>query len=101
MGRGHEVATASLSPRVNRRPGGNPFTGRTDPKEPTVTRPSTRTLTRPREGRMLAGVCAGLAQRFGWSVGMVRLLFVLSIILPGSQVLVYLILWLLMPSRDV
>jgi phage shock protein PspC (stress-responsive transcriptional regulator) len=66
-----------------------------------VTRPTTRTLTRPREGRMLAGVCAGLAQRFGWSVGMVRLIFVLSIILPGSQVLVYLILWLLMPSRDV
>jgi phage shock protein PspC (stress-responsive transcriptional regulator) len=66
-----------------------------------VTRPTTRTLTRPREGRMLAGVCAGLAQRFGWSVGMVRLIFLLSIILPGSQVLVYLILWLLMPSRDI
>jgi phage shock protein PspC (stress-responsive transcriptional regulator) len=65
-----------------------------------VTRPTTRTLTRPREGRMLAGVCAGLAQRFGWSVGMVRLIFLLSIVLPGSQVLVYLDLWLLMPSRD-
>jgi phage shock protein PspC (stress-responsive transcriptional regulator) len=49
---------------------------------------------------MLAGVCAGLAQRFGWSVGMVRLIFLLSIVLPGSQVLVYLVLWLLMPSRD-
>jgi phage shock protein PspC (stress-responsive transcriptional regulator) len=65
-----------------------------------VTRATTRTLTRPRDGRVLAGVCAGLAQRFGWSVGMVRLLFVLSIILPGSQVLVYAILWLLMPNRD-
>jgi phage shock protein PspC (stress-responsive transcriptional regulator) len=67
-----------------------------------VARPlTTRTLTRPREGRILAGVCAGLAQRFGWSVFMVRLLFLVSIILPGSQVIVYLILWLLMPSRDV
>lgn len=65
-----------------------------------MTRATTRTLTRPRDGRVLAGVCAGLAQRFGWSVGMVRLLFVLSIILPGSQVLVYAILWLLMPNRD-
>jgi phage shock protein PspC (stress-responsive transcriptional regulator) len=65
-----------------------------------VTRPTTRTFTRPRQGRRLAGVCAGLAQRFGWRVGMVRLLFVLSIILPGSQVLVYLILWLLMPNGD-
>jgi phage shock protein PspC (stress-responsive transcriptional regulator) len=49
---------------------------------------------------MIAGVCAGLARRFGLSVGLVRLLFVLSIILPGSQVLVYVILWLLMPNEE-
>jgi phage shock protein PspC (stress-responsive transcriptional regulator) len=49
---------------------------------------------------MIAGVCAGLADRFGWSTFMVRLLFVLSIVLPGSQVIVYLVLWLLMPNRD-
>ena len=66
-----------------------------------MTTPATRrTLTRPRNGRMIAGVCAGLAQRFGWSVAMVRLLFVLSIVLPGSQVIVYAVLWLLMPNRD-
>lgn len=65
-----------------------------------MARPLTRNLTRPRQGRILAGVCAGLAQRFGWSVFMVRLLFLVSIILPGSQVIVYLVLWLLMPSRD-
>jgi len=59
-----------------------------------------RTLTRPRNGRIIAGVCAGLAERFGWSVFMVRLLFLLSIVLPGSQVIVYLVLWLLMPQRD-
>ena len=57
-------------------------------------------LSRPREGRMIAGVCAGLAHRFGLSVGLVRLLFVLSLILPGSQVLVYAVLWLLMPNED-
>ncbi|MCO1660052.1 PspC domain-containing protein [Pseudonocardia sp. S2-4] len=57
-------------------------------------------MTRPRNGRMIAGVCAGLAQRFGWSVFMVRLLFVLSIVLPGSQVIAYLVLWLFMPNRD-
>ena len=68
-------------------------------KEPDVTSPR-RTLTRPRNGKVIAGVCAGLAERFGWSVFMVRLLFVLSIILPGSQVIVYLVLWLLMPKRD-
>ena len=59
-----------------------------------------RKLVRPRQGRVFAGVCAGLAQRFGWSTAMVRLLFVLSIVLPGSQVIVYLVLWLLMPNRD-
>ena len=57
------------------------------------------TLTRPQEGRIIAGVCAGLAQRFGWSVFVVRLLFVLSLVLPGSQVIVYLILWILMPNQ--
>lgn len=49
---------------------------------------------------MVAGVCAGLARRFGLSVGLVRLLFVLSVVLPGSQVLVYALLWILMPNED-
>lgn len=49
---------------------------------------------------MFAGVCAGLAQRFGMSAGMVRLLFLLSLLLPGTQVIVYLILWVLMPNED-
>ncbi|MCW0215515.1 MAG: PspC domain-containing protein [Pseudonocardia sp.] len=57
------------------------------------------TLTRPRQGAVIAGVCAGLAERFGWSVFVVRMLFLVSIILPGSQVLVYAVLWLLMPRR--
>ncbi|WP_189193199.1 PspC domain-containing protein [Micromonospora fulviviridis] len=59
-----------------------------------------RKLVRTRQGRMLAGVCAGLAQRFGMSAGMVRLLFLLSLLLPGTQVIVYLILWILMPNED-
>ncbi len=65
-----------------------------------MTTPASRRLTRPRHGRRIAGVCAGLAQRFGWSVSVVRLLFVLSIILPGSQLIVYGVLWLLMPNAD-
>ncbi|SCG45368.1 PspC domain-containing protein [Micromonospora inositola] len=59
-----------------------------------------RKLVRPRQGRMLAGVCAGLAQRFGMSAGMIRLLFLLSLLLPGTQVIVYLVLWILMPNED-
>lgn len=59
---------------------------------------TTTTLTRPREGRIIAGVCAGLAQRFGWNVGLVRLLFLLSCLLPGPQFLIYVVLWVLIPN---
>ena len=59
-----------------------------------------RKLVRPRAGRMIAGVCAGLAQRFGMSTGMVRLLFLLSLLIPGSQVIIYLALWIIMPNED-
>ena len=56
-------------------------------------------LIRPRRGRLLAGVCAGLAQRFGLSRLVVRMLFVASVILPGPQFIVYLALWVLMPNE--
>ncbi len=55
-------------------------------------------LSRPRN-RVIAGVCAGLARRFGMRPGVVRLLFVLSILLPGPQVLAYIALWILMPNE--
>ena len=55
-------------------------------------------LVRPHD-RMIAGVCSGLARRFGMSARTMRLLFVISIILPGPQFLVYIVLWILMPSE--
>ena len=56
-------------------------------------------LSRPVENRMLAGVCAGLGERFGMSPWTARLLFVLVLmVIPGSQLVVYPILWLLMPA---
>jgi phage shock protein C len=57
-------------------------------------------LVRPREGRLLAGVVAGLGRRFGIDPWPARLLFVLVLLLiPGSQILVYPILWILMPAE--
>jgi phage shock protein PspC (stress-responsive transcriptional regulator) len=56
-------------------------------------------LVRPRNGRWIAGVCAALADRFGISRRVMRLLFVLSIVLPGPQVLIYVLLWILIPSE--
>jgi phage shock protein PspC (stress-responsive transcriptional regulator) len=58
------------------------------------------TLTRPRHGKVIAGVCAGLAERFGWSPFVVRLAFVLSCLLPGPQFVIYIVLWVIMPKRD-
>lgn len=55
-------------------------------------------LRRPRSNRVIAGVCAAIAYRYGWSPFVVRLLFVLSIVLPGPQVLIYIVLWALIPS---
>jgi phage shock protein PspC (stress-responsive transcriptional regulator) len=57
-------------------------------------------LIRPRRGTMIAGVCAGLGQRFGMSANTVRLIFVLSCLLPGPQFLVYIALWIIMPKAD-
>jgi phage shock protein C len=58
-------------------------------------------LVRPREGRVLGGVCAGLGRRFGLTPWTARLLFVLLLmVIPGSQILVYPILWILMPSEE-
>ena len=55
-------------------------------------------LVRPRENRWIAGVCSGLGRRFGISPNVVRLIFVLSTILPGPKILVYLVLWILIPN---
>ncbi|MEY9876486.1 phage shock protein PspC (stress-responsive transcriptional regulator) [Streptacidiphilus sp. MAP12-33] len=60
---------------------------------------ATATLARPRSGRMIGGVCAGIAHRFGMSPLSVRVLFLLSCLLPGPQILVYLALWLLLPAE--
>lgn len=57
------------------------------------------TLTRPQHDKVIAGVCAGLAERFGMSAGVVRLLFVLSCLLPGPQFVIYIALWVIMPKR--
>jgi phage shock protein C len=58
-------------------------------------------LIRPRDGRVLGGVCAGLGRRFGIDPWIARLLFVLILfVIPGSQILIYPALWILMPSEE-
>lgn len=54
---------------------------------------------RPRYGRVIAGVCAALARQFGVSPWLVRALFVASVFLPGPQILLYVVLWIVFPSE--
>jgi phage shock protein PspC (stress-responsive transcriptional regulator) len=58
------------------------------------------TLQRPRrgEGRVIAGVCAGIADRFGISRTLVRLLFIVFGLVGAGEV-AYLVLWILVPKR--
>lgn len=56
-------------------------------------------LVRPRDGGILGGVCAGIGRRFGFSAWISRLLFVLLLLLPGIQLVIYPVLWILMPAE--
>ena len=57
-------------------------------------------LIRPRDSRVLGGVCSGLGRRFGLTPWVSRLLFVLLLmVVPGSQLLIYPVLWILMPDE--
>lgn len=58
---------------------------------------ATSKLVRPREGKIIAGVCAGLADRFGISRGLVRIGFVLFG-LVGAGEIAYVIAWIVMPK---
>ena len=59
-------------------------------------------LARSINDRVLAGVLGGIARRFGWNPTLVRVLYVIgsavSVAFPG--ILVYLVLWLLIPEGD-
>ena len=63
-----------------------------------MTSPARLPLRRDPRHRVIAGVCAGIARRYGISRTGLRLAFVLSCILPGPQVVAYLLLWILIPA---
>lgn len=56
-------------------------------------------LVRPRRGKVVAGVCSGLARRFGLSTRAVRFAFVVSCLLPGPQFVAYVVLWIVVPKE--
>ena len=58
-------------------------------------------LTRSNSDVMVAGVAAGLADYLAVDPALVRLIFVLLTLLGGHGILIYLILWIVMPQEDV
>ncbi|SFF59777.1 PspC domain-containing protein [Blastococcus tunisiensis] len=63
-----------------------------------MTAPTPYRLRRDSRNKVIAGVCAGIARRYGLSRNGLRLAFVVSCVLPGPQFIAYLVLWLVMPS---
>lgn len=61
------------------------------------TRAAAAGYRRQRRGRLIAGVCAGLARKWGMRVWTVRVAAVVSLLLPGPQVLAYVALWIALP----
>lgn len=59
-----------------------------------------RKLTRSESDRMVAGVCAGLAQYFGIDATIVRIVFVLLAIFGGGGIILYLAMWLIVPAES-
>ncbi|WP_343206009.1 PspC domain-containing protein [Rhodanobacter sp. MP1X3] len=57
-------------------------------------------LYRSRTNRTLAGVCAGIADYFGWDPTLVRIAWILLTLLGGSGILIYVILWLVVPEAS-
>ncbi len=64
-----------------------------------MTLPVQGPLRRDMRHKMLGGVCSGIARRYGLSRGGLRLAFVISCVLPGPQIVAYLLLWVLIPAE--
>lgn len=63
--------------------------------------PAVRRLSRPAQGRVLAGVCRGIADHLGVDVKMVRLVFVIVGVVSGAGIVAYLFLWAMTPVEPV
>lgn len=55
-------------------------------------------LHRSTTNKYLGGVCGGIAETYGWDPTVVRLLFLALILLPGSQLILYPLAWLIIPK---
>ena len=69
------------------------------PPPPMGSYPQSGPLTRPRNNRMIAGVCAGFALHYGWDLNLVRILTaVITFFSGGIGLIVYLVAWVIIPE---
>lgn len=62
---------------------------------------TSKKLYRSRNCRILAGVCGGIADHMGWDVSMVRIVLILLGFFAGISLLLYIILWIIIPEEPV
>jgi phage shock protein PspC (stress-responsive transcriptional regulator) len=61
----------------------------------------TKVLVRTRNGRMVAGVCAGLADYLGFDVTLIRVIVAaIAVVTGGAGILAYLVAWAIIPEED-
>ena len=65
--------------------------------QPVATSKAEKRLMRPREDKWIAGVCSAFARYFELDITLVRLIWLLTIVIAGTGILVYLICWLVIP----
>ncbi len=68
------------------------------PPPPYTAYPAPGQLTRPRENRVIAGVCAGFALHYGWDLTLVRVLTALLALFTGVGAVAYLVAWVIIPE---
>ena len=56
-------------------------------------------LVRPREGRMIGGVCAGIARHLGLDVSLIRVVWALLVCAGGTGLLAYILCWIIIPEE--
>ncbi|MBK9291114.1 MAG: PspC domain-containing protein [Bacteroidetes bacterium] len=57
------------------------------------------TFYRSRINRIIGGVCGGLSERLNFDVSILRLIFVLLTLFGGGGLLIYIVLWIIVPER--
>jgi phage shock protein C len=63
-------------------------------------RPPARPLVRPRAGRMIGGVCMGLANQYAWDVAWIRVIAVIAAVFGGGLgAVAYVVLWIVTPEE--